>query len=688
MEGHDTLSRRILRLTKAAVAISLASAPVIAFSMPAFAGSQETAPRYEWWLNNLRVPQAWRSSTGSGILVAVLSDGVAANQRYLAGSVITGPDFTGSARKANGRYYGLIGTSLASLIVGHGVADARSGSRWMEGVAPAAKVLSVRVTLSPGDPLWSNSRIAGRLPDSIAAGIRYAVDHGASVIDLPADPGVPDPAISTGSSAAAGLSPTESAAVAFAERRGVLLVAPAGDDGQSGDAVNYPAAYPGVIAVGAFGKTFVKAPFSSHRSYVTLTAAGQGVVAPDQTGFKTFNSTTAASAIVAGIAALVRSEFPNLTASQVRAALTDGTAYRPKGGQTDGSGFGTVDATGALTSATRQSPPHARPAMLGAVPRSRPVSPLVASSGSIIAHDLTGDAEVSALVLAAALVPIVLYGMAARRRERHEALLAAERSQHGIGRSGHGSMLADPLLEFFGPQHARPEPVVSRPIPTSRFQPRPTLTGRSTMSASLTARPSLPPPVARSAPPPRSVQPLSAPPLAGAAPAAQAGFNGSQPSHEVPDGAGYPAPDIVMGPTVRHAPVSGAPPWEPAPAPTSELPWAVIAPQSGQRPPIVETPSIPPPPDSVWDSPAAIRASAPRSLFEPGPPPRPPQPASAPPAPPVPTPTAPPGQPTSWRDLPGTDSDRGPIFVWQPMESADQVSAADPRRTGRDRRRD
>jgi hypothetical protein len=666
--------RHHLRFAKAAASITLASAPFLLFSMPAFAGSGAPAPRYEWWLRSLHVNRAWQSTDGAGVTVAVLSDGVAANQPYLAGSVINGPDFTRSGRRPGSRYYGVTGTGLASLIVAHG----RVGSKTVYGVAPKARVLSIRVTLSPGDPRWATTRIAGRLPAAIAAGIRYAVKHGATVIDLPADPGVVYPSIGSGSPAATGGSPAELAAVQYAERSGVLLVAPAGDNGGGSNDVNYPAAYQGVIAVGAFGPGFVKASFSSRQPYVTLTAAGADVLTASSSGLSTINSTTAASAIVAGIAALIRSEFPNLTAAQVRSSMTASTVYGRKSKIATGSGVGTIDAYRAVTSAATMSPPHANPAMQGAVPRTRPVAPVVRSSASVIARDLTGDAGVSAAALAVLLIPITLYGTMARRRERREVLLAAERRNHGMNRPGHGTMLADPLLEFFGPQHARPaEPASSRPIPTPRFQPRPGLTGRSTLSASLGARSPMPPaaPPARSAfgdtrPAPRhSPAPLPAP-------TAQLAY-GAPAGHQE---SGVVSPDS----TVRRVEVSGTPPWEPAMEPTSELPWVIAPPPGAAKVGGGDTPAIPPPPDSVWDSAPARRSSAPRSLFEPTPPP-PVTPTSGRPD------VSQPSQPTSWQDLPGlgharpgTDSDRGPVFTWSPTGSTDQFAAVD--QSGSDRR--
>ncbi len=482
----------ISRLAKAGAAICLGCAPLVALSVPALADSREPAPKYEWWLKTLHVVNAWQSGDASGIKVAILADGVAADQSYLAGSVIQGPDFTHSGRSESSPYYGVLGTSLASLIVGHGAGKYPSSpSRAVDGVAPGAKVLAVRVTLSPGDPLWSNNKITSRLPGAIAAGIRYAVNHGATVIDLPADPGVHDQAIGSGSAAAAGGSTAERAAVSYAVHKNVLLIAPAGDNALSGDGANYPAAYPGVVAVGAFGRTFVKASYSSHQQYVTLTAAGQGVVAASRNGFLTMNTTCAASAIVAGIGALLRSEFPNLTAAQIRSAMTDSTVYRPKGAMLDGSGYGTIDASRSLASAATMSPPHARPAMQGAKPRTRPTAPAVRGSASTVMHQISGDAAVSGAVLAVFLIPILLYGLAIRRRDQRETAAAAERSQLAGARSGQDGMLADPLLEFFAPQHARPvDPATAARSPMApRFQPRPGLTGRSTMSAPLMARP-------------------------------------------------------------------------------------------------------------------------------------------------------------------------------------------------------
>src|SRR6202042_1143717 len=152
-----------------------------------------------------------------------------------------------------------------------GLIASHQGGSGLAGVAPAAKILSVRVTLEFNDPLVADQTLSRRLPQAIADGIRYAADHGARIIDLPLDPGTLG-LTSEGDPAAAGGNPAEQAAVSYALSKGVVLVAPAGDDGQEPGLVNYPAAYAGVLAVGAVSRTGQLASFSSRKSYPSLTA--------------------------------------------------------------------------------------------------------------------------------------------------------------------------------------------------------------------------------------------------------------------------------------------------------------------------------------------------------------------------------------------------------------------------------
>src|ERR1700677_118206 len=237
---------------------------------------------HECWVSGLGVWQAWHVSHGAGVTVAVLSPGVSPAQPDLSGDVAAGPDYIESGRVIGGPYWGLCGTAVASIIAGHG--HGTGDNSGIMGIAPAAKILSVQVTLEYNDPLNATTAITQRLPQAIADGIVYAANHGAKVIDLPLDPGTFGLA---GDGAAAGGSPAELSAVRYALSKGAVLVAPAGDNGETWDQVNYPAAYPGVVAVGAVSRDGQLASFSSSHSYVTLTAPGAelmtATMVPDQT---------------------------------------------------------------------------------------------------------------------------------------------------------------------------------------------------------------------------------------------------------------------------------------------------------------------------------------------------------------------------------------------------------------------
>ena len=139
------------------VAGVLGFAPAIAAATPA--GHGNTTRDREWWLDGLHVTQAWQQSEGSAITVAVLGTGVDASYPGLAGSVITGPDYTGSAAVGRGPgrpYWGVEGTAVAGIIAAH-------ERRWgLVGIAPAAKILSVRVTLEFNDPLASDQAVSRR----------------------------------------------------------------------------------------------------------------------------------------------------------------------------------------------------------------------------------------------------------------------------------------------------------------------------------------------------------------------------------------------------------------------------------------------------------------------------------------------------------------------------------------------
>lgn len=516
----------------------------ISIAVSAVPASAATIRSQEWWLSALDVTGAWAGSQGAGVTVAVLSDGVGASQKDLTGYVTTAPAPPG-APVATGKYFGDQGTAIASLIAGHGHGPF-SGSG-IVGVAPRAKILSVPVTLPGDDPALNKSAVAAAIPGAIAAGIRYAVSHGASVIDLPLDPGQPGSTGTPGGAAAAGGSAAEQAAVGYAEAHGVVLVAPAGDDGGATDAPNYPAAYRGVIAVGAFNSAFDKASWSSHQSYVTLTAAGDGVIAATNgAGYQTMSSTSAASAIVSGIVALIRSRYPELSPSEIRQALITTTAHRRAGGFAEGSGYGTVNAAGALAAAEQLATPSSDRAGAGAQAAVSPTAGAAASNGGLGSQLLTAG-EISAGLLLLLLLLIALYSRTVRRRPSRRAQVAAAwTARPAQSRYPHASPSdADRMLELFATPVAEPQPTAGHAdhLPVRAAQ------GEQGLFGAAADRP-----------------------LTGAGAAGQLQSAGGQADlpRRTPQG---PASRAVAG----RPSVSGRPPWEPASAPDGELPWTGAA---------------------------------------------------------------------------------------------------------------
>jgi serine protease len=312
----------------------------------------------------VRAPEAWGNLIadgrpgGSGVTVAVLDTGIAYANRgpfrrspdFARDQFVRGHDFVSRSPFANDRNGH--GTFVASTI-----AEATGNGYGLTGLAYGVKLMPVRVLDSEGEGEAS----------TIAEGVRFAVRHGAQVINLSLEfsPGVTASDI-----------PELLEALRFAHRHGVLVVGAAGNEGHA--AVAYPARAPNVISVGATTEHGCLASYSNDGSRLTLVAPGGGSDAilpgdpnchPEESGGRDifqvtftgtsprkfgvpsgYEGTSMATPHVAAVAALVIASGvlgPHPTPAQISARLR-ATARRLGGGGDERLyGAGLVDAAAA-----------------------------------------------------------------------------------------------------------------------------------------------------------------------------------------------------------------------------------------------------------------------------------------------------------------------------------------------------
>lgn len=300
----------------------------------------------QWVISELNLRAAWQRTEGSGVIVAVIDSGVDPSVSDLSGSVITGPDYSGVDTPPSNPDWGVHGTWMASLVAGHGHDGGTSG---ILGAAPESRVLSIRVITDAGDPNYAKyeAESPAKGQRELAEAITYAVNNHASVISM-----------SLGYSAQ---SLTVRKALQYAYEHNVVVVASAGNSGNAAGAAgtgnapySFPADYPGVLGVAAVNMYGQVASFSSENLSVQVAAPGDLVPAEGRADqYWYVSGTSPACALTAGVVALIKSAYPNLTDAEVIQAITSSTtpSTRPPGGWDEQIGFGVVNAGRALAAA-------------------------------------------------------------------------------------------------------------------------------------------------------------------------------------------------------------------------------------------------------------------------------------------------------------------------------------------------
>lgn len=292
----------------------------------------------EWWFSTWDMQKkVWPITTGRGVTVAVLDSGINGSLPDLADVVLPGTDLTG--RKNDGRTdfdteLNGHGTAMAALIAGQG--------RAMVGVAPSAKILPVTVYRKIQG--FSNE-------DAQADGIRYAVKHGAKVISM-----------STAGGSAGGSLRCDfylQGAVDYAIKHDVVLVASAGNDGDTSNQAEAPASCPGVIGVGAVDYQARPWAKTERQPYVAVAAPGVDAGSIGKAGIFSSNSGTSTStALAAGAVALIRAKFPKMSAREVvQRVIASALDTGPKGVDLQ-TGYGLLRPYHALTDKVPSNAPN------------------------------------------------------------------------------------------------------------------------------------------------------------------------------------------------------------------------------------------------------------------------------------------------------------------------------------------
>lgn len=287
----------------------------------------------EYWLDGANVRDAWETTRGKGVTIAVIDTGIGKVPTTFGDAVVDGTDVSGSGspdgRTPVGAIDGDHGSWVASLAAGRGKSDGTG----MIGVAPEANLLSVSIGFGA----------AASVPfvDQVADGVRWAVDHGADIINMSFTTNTLD------------WDKSWDDAFLYAYEHDVVVVVAAGNRGSGTSVIGAPATIPGVLTVGGVDQTGTASVEASTQGItIGISAPSEGLIGISPDGeLRQWRGTSGAAPIVAGVAALIRAAHPELDAANVINRIIQ-TAM-PVEGVTDLPdplyGYGLLDAEAAIS---------------------------------------------------------------------------------------------------------------------------------------------------------------------------------------------------------------------------------------------------------------------------------------------------------------------------------------------------
>lgn len=331
-------------MIRRAIALTLSVVSVLAAALLGLLPSAQSAHAdsirdREYWLGEYGIQKAWDVSKGAGVKVAVIDSGIDATHPDLKGVVVGGHDSSGAGAPDGQKPIGAKpehGTLVATMLAGRGHGqDAGKdgpGPDGVVGVAPEAQVLSASTWLGSPNPAGISDQ------DQIPDAVRWAVDQGAKVIN-----------ISLGSSSPVWPESWD-AAFLYAEQKDVVIVAAAGNRVGGNIQVGAPATIPGVLTVaGLDRKRTASVDSSSQGISIGVAAPAEELVGGLPGGqYAEWAGTSGAAPIVAGVAALIRSKWPDMSAAQVINRIVSTAKDAGPAGPDPLYGQGILDAEAAL----------------------------------------------------------------------------------------------------------------------------------------------------------------------------------------------------------------------------------------------------------------------------------------------------------------------------------------------------
>jgi type VII secretion-associated serine protease mycosin len=286
----------------------------------------------QWGIFAIGADRVWTVTTGKGVTVAVVDSGSGPHPD-LAENLLTGRSFLSSVETPDGN--DIDSSGHGSHVAGIIAAVANNGIGG-SGVAPNAKILPIQVLDQAGQ---------GDARD-VAAGVRFAADNGARVINL--------------SLGGATESSSLTQAITYANDKGVLVVAAAGNGGAA-DKPKWPASLDLTLAVTAVDQANNATNFDQRGEYIDLSAPGANVVSTAKGDYVTLSGTSMAAGFVAGAAALLFAAEPRVTNAQVRDILLRTATDIGDPGRDVTFGAGLINMVSALAELQRMYPPIAAP---------------------------------------------------------------------------------------------------------------------------------------------------------------------------------------------------------------------------------------------------------------------------------------------------------------------------------------